>query len=271
MKCLLIMLLSFLLIYPIFSAENVVSPEELQKWEDCEKVTNHLTQNFIKKMYSQKSLVAIGTGGGSSYLENGLRMLSVEFEIYQKSDIQQARMLLIECVEAYLEQINKTIEFKQYASSFPFDFKNISIGIYFTDKKSRKLETPPSLAVASADEGKLRYSIDPDPKGPLKTIRKETYQEAYSLARLRNYTEPDSKNAFGSVQHYMSSHHDFLMTYHKLCNQEEYQSAIQSGLLQKISAHPNASRINDHGFLSPTFERPIQGLLSEFIKYYECR
>ena len=79
------------------------------------------------------------------------------------------------------------------------------------------------------------------------------------------------RGLFGSVQSYMSSNHDFLMTYHKYCNKQEYRHALDTGLLQTVPAHPDASTINDHGILSPTFRKPIQDLLRPFVNSYDCR
>ena len=80
-----------------------------------------------------------------------------------------------------------------------------------------------------------------------------------------------SRGLFGSVQSYMSSNHDFLMTYHRYCNKEEYQRALDTGLLQIVPADPEASKINDHGILSPTFRNPIQTVLRSFINSCDCR
>ena len=79
------------------------------------------------------------------------------------------------------------------------------------------------------------------------------------------------RGMFGSEKNYMSSNHDFLMTYHKLMNKEEYARARLTGLLQEIPAHPKASKINDHGILSPTFKIPIRKILEPFANNYDCR
>ena len=79
------------------------------------------------------------------------------------------------------------------------------------------------------------------------------------------------EDIFGSARNYMSTNHDFLMTYHRYCNRDEYNQALHTGLLQKVWAHPDASRLNDHGFLSPTFQIPIKLSLKPFANQYDCR
>ena len=79
------------------------------------------------------------------------------------------------------------------------------------------------------------------------------------------------KKIFGHTQNYKSSNHDFLMTYHKYTNGKEYDEALRTGLLQQVPAHPNASKINDHGFMSPTFRRPLINILEPFTNQYDCR
>ena len=164
-------------------AEMQIHPQiDLQRSEDSHRVSSHLTKVFSQKMYKDKALVTVGSGGGAAKGSGkGLRMLAVDFESTQALDIQQGRRLLIECVEAYLKVINASTDFRKYAENFPFNFKNISISIGFTDRNENEFLEPPFLAIATADEGQMHYYLHQNEK--LQLVCKETYEEAVLLSK----------------------------------------------------------------------------------------
>ena len=169
----------FFLFCAFLNVQAQTTSKELIEMETADRVANHITKIFSKKMYAEKGLVTIGVGGGAvKGSGKGLRMLSVTMECYQMCNIQQARKLLLECVNEYVAEINKHEEFKKYAHPFPFDFKNVSISILFTDKTTGMFYSPPRIATADALEGEFSYGTAPDPEGLLETVGEETYTEA---------------------------------------------------------------------------------------------
>ena len=166
------------------NVEAQITPEEFIEMEKADQVPSFITKIFSKKMYAEKGLVTIGTGGGAAKgSSKGLTTLSVTMHCYQKVNIQQARNLLLECVDEYVIEINKHKEFKQYAYSFPFDVKNIEISLLFVDKMKQDCYLPPYIATAHADERELSYCLSPDSDGPLQRVLTETYEEACALVR----------------------------------------------------------------------------------------
>ena len=156
----------FFLFCAFLNVQAQTTSKELIEMETADRVANHITKIFSKKMYAEKGLVTIGVGGGAvKGSGKGLR-------------IQQARKLLLECVNEYVAEINKHEEFKKYAHPFPFDFKNVSISILFTDKTTGMFYSPPRIATADALEGEFSYGTAPDPEGLLETVGEETYTEA---------------------------------------------------------------------------------------------
>jgi hypothetical protein len=154
---------------------------ERKKIDYCELLENRTTISFVEKMKRKKGLIGIGLGGGSAGPGKGARMLSVTFECYQKVNIAQARMLLLECVQEFLDEINSKQELESCLSVFPFTYKNISISLLFTDKKSNgDFFQPPLIAAAGADEGEMHYVIARDDS--LERVKEETYEEALRSA-----------------------------------------------------------------------------------------
>ena len=184
MKNILFKIISCSLLCAFLTTEAQISSQELIEMEKADQVADHITKIFSKKMYAEKGLVTIGIGGGPAKGSGkGLRMLSVTMQCYQKCDIQQARKLLLECVDEYMKEINKHEEFKKHAHVFPFGSKNVSISILFTDKATQEFCPPPNIAVADALEGEFSYGTCPDPEGLLQTVGEETYEEACLLLK----------------------------------------------------------------------------------------
>ena len=182
MKILLLKLSFLFCVCSVFSTEvGMTFSQELQKWEEADKVTDRPTKAFSTKMYLEKGLITVGSGGGVSDSGKGLRMLSVAFEAYQKFDVQQARNLLIECVEAYLIEINKTKELREYAQPFPFSFKNIEISVMFIDQKTQSFIKPPYLAVASVSEGQVYFCTYQNDL--LNRVAEESYEKTLSFLK----------------------------------------------------------------------------------------
>lgn len=177
MRILISVITSLLLVIFEYGCDekHKITPEE-EEWSRCDLIANRITYNFSIKMYETEGLINTGTGGGGP---GKLRMLSVSFDCYQKMDISQARKLLLECVDEFLAEINKTPEIAPYSREFPYTFKNVNIDILFIDKETRNFLSPPSIAAAGIKEGVLDYSIHQDER--LKFIKFETYEEALKI------------------------------------------------------------------------------------------
>ena len=132
-------------------------------------------------MHSKRGFTTIGTGGGMSFSGKGLEMLSITFECDQNVNIKQARELIVECIRAYLNDINETKELKNYLNPFPFTCKNVNITIHFVDRRTQAFKNPPVLAMVGSLGENLSYWTNPNPHSPLREIQEETYEEACAL------------------------------------------------------------------------------------------
>jgi hypothetical protein len=174
----------FIIISFIFFTSCTVKTDtrtpERKKTDYCELIENRATIAFVEKMKRKKGLIGIGIGGGSAGPGKGAKMLSVTFECYQKVDIAQARMLLLECVQEFLAEINSKQELESCLIVFPFTYKNINISILFINKSAESFFQPPSIAATSADEGQMDYFIARD--DVLTSTREEPYEESLRIA-----------------------------------------------------------------------------------------
>lgn len=165
---------------------KLVSPSDAGKTENADFCADYVTAQFERKMYKEKGLVTIGTGGGGSPYHKGLTRLSISFEDYKEVNVAEARRLVIECADRYLADINANEDLKKYLVPNPFTIKNVDIGVLFINKKTREFVSPPFVSTAKISKGELRYTIHDNEL--LKTIKRETYEDAVKILESSNST-----------------------------------------------------------------------------------
>ena len=142
-----------------------------------EKVADKITARTAKKLKQEKGLILIGTGGG---MMNDIKMMMMGFNYYKVIDMDEARKLLIYCVEEYLNAINSDEKVRPYLHNYPFTAENIEIKIFFYKPDGSNV-APNEISVATANEGRMAYSIDDPEKHTLKRIHRESYEEALKI------------------------------------------------------------------------------------------
>ena len=150
------------------------------------KLSHKITNRTAKKLKQEKGLILIGTGGG---MMNDIKMMMMGFNYYKVVDIDEARKLLIYCVEEYLNAINGDEKVRPYLHNYPFTAKNIQIDIYFKNPDGSKVAQG-QINIAGADEGKMIYYIDSPEKYLLKRVREETYEEALKIVSSQKAGNP---------------------------------------------------------------------------------
>ena len=76
--------------------------------------------------------------------------------------MDQARELLVDCVELFLAEINSNEKMRPYLFNQPFSVEDIGITIFIHDEKGKKLFDP-YISVVSLDWGKVSFRTnDPD-------------------------------------------------------------------------------------------------------------
>ena len=104
-------------------------------------------------------------------------MLRLVFQYRHIVDIDQARELLIACVDTFTSAINADIRIHPYLANYPFKPKNIDIMIVLRNPDGSR-GPPGTFILIHAAEGKFQYNIDDPETTRMKTIYEETYEEA---------------------------------------------------------------------------------------------
>lgn len=149
---------------------------------DYEKDADAVTARVAKKIHQETGLKLMGIGGG---MIQQINRMGMSFARYGDLSMEEARELLVYCVEEYLDAINADEKIRPYLCCYPFSPNNIEINIFIYGEDRR---APPIgfLTVVAEIYGRMTYKIhQPDPV-IMKTIHEEPYNEAKKLVEQQD-------------------------------------------------------------------------------------
>ena len=183
------------MLYAVVAATILLGLAFTVKWDKSDqneevpiyiKYADSITNPYIKDMCKQHNLSYFGGGGGFLYnVEN----INIKFISKKQVDIEQARNFLITCSEELLERINTSDKIRPYLDHYPFTKKGIQLDICYFDQKGT-WNNPRFIAQATASNGYVYYAVFDHKKRELKTIYKESYQDALKIAQSHNGNLP---------------------------------------------------------------------------------
>ena len=149
---------------------------------DYEKDVDAVTDQVAKKIYQETGLKLMGTGGG---LIDQINRLGMSFARYGDLSMEEARELLVYCVEEYLDAINADEKIRPHLCCYPFSPNNIQIAIFIYGEDRRR---PPIgfLTVVAEIYGRMTYKIQQPGLPSMKTIHEEPYNEAKRLVEQQD-------------------------------------------------------------------------------------
>ena len=160
----------------MFSCSSFNPPES-----NYGKIANAITAKTAKQLEEENGLILVGTGG---QMMNDIQMMMMGFYFYHVVDVNDARQLLVNSVEAYLSAINANEDVRPYLHEYPFTASNVEIVIYF--RNPDRSDVPQGkIRIAAAKRGKLVYYIDYPEKHTIKSIYEESYEDALKAANAK--------------------------------------------------------------------------------------
>jgi len=109
---------------------------------------------YAKKAYEEKGIVLEGSGGA---MMNDIKTFTLSFNCYDYLTLEQTRVLVVQVMNEFLEQVNENEEIRPFLHTYPLTLKNISLMIGFRNHHD---QPPPReyIALAYTHEGKIFYS-----------------------------------------------------------------------------------------------------------------
>lgn len=134
----------------------------------------------------------IGKGGGAK--EKKLWLISMSFNRYDSYlSEEEARNLIIKCVDDCLQSINQDNELREFLYVYPFSPKNLNISIY-NYKKDRGDIFYPNIFSFGCDEGEVHFfTQEEENEFAYKTKKYETFEEAVKILKKEKEHLPNTE------------------------------------------------------------------------------
>ena len=124
------------------------------------------TINSITKKHNLKPC-GIGMNGKFEYVE-------ISFQTTEILNKQNARILLIDCVEEFLKHINSNEKIKPFLKSQPFTGENVGIVFYISDEKNNDIFHPEITVARWSSNGVSFKTVDKENIYQFKEVYQET-------------------------------------------------------------------------------------------------
>lgn len=144
--------------------------------EEVGRFKRKINQSFMQNY----GLSCNGSGGGFVDQINKLDMTYIKNGVYS---IEEARYLIVRCMEEMYDSINNDENILPYLKTHPFERNCLVISILFKDGyiENRKPNYPIALAHVLICKDKIFYGIDEEDSGSFPTVYEEPYSEAYKI------------------------------------------------------------------------------------------
>ncbi len=146
---------------------------------ESDRLVEHIISECVNKLSRKHHLFPIMTTGS---LPGGIvKEIGAGFEVRKILTKDQAREIIVSCVEEFLNAVNTNEELKPYLKEYPFEPKNIYVMLCIYDKKTKPVYHP-FIGTASSLKGNIYYRTDdPDKKNQYKAEYEESFEEALRL------------------------------------------------------------------------------------------
>ena len=176
------MLRFFLLFVLISSCSSSVSEKKSANYvqrdfaKSASKKVNRLFSTIgrdLSKKYALKY-----TGNGVSMFEGPVKKLSIEFELHKRLAKSEARYLLFQLANDFLNAINNDNSLQQFLVNKPFNIKNIQIVIFLFDENGKEILEPDFCVATLVNESILYNYAQNVLPSPYSRSETEDYEEA---------------------------------------------------------------------------------------------
>jgi len=183
---LIILLSGCFIIHPILNGSS-----NREQIPESDKIALNIIDQTINILSPKYDMDPIGFGMNGKF-----EHLSIEFQIFRPLKKDEARVMLMDCVEVFLNNINSNEAIRPHLKDYPFTYKNVGIVFYIRDKNHEKFFHP-NISVARYSTGRVFFRTnDLEKKYQYKETYEETHEEALELVKKQRIEglSPVSKN-----------------------------------------------------------------------------
>jgi len=163
--------------------EGQAFEEGLEQLSQVDQLTLSIQYKIAHKFVKKYDMKVIGDSAAMP--EGIINNLGLLFQVFQVQTREQAREILVDCVQEFLSEINSNKEIRPHLKVYPFTAKNITIDLYSRSIDDIEDLFDPDIMIASARFGKIWYKIeDENQKSSLKSEYEEAFDEAVKLVNI---------------------------------------------------------------------------------------
>jgi len=183
---LIILLSGSLIVHPFLNGSS-----HREQIPEPDKTALNIIDQTINILSPKYDMHPIGFGMNGKF-----EHLSIEFQIFRPLKKDEARAMLFDCIEIFLNNINSNETIRPHLKDYPFTYKNVGIVFYIADKNHEDLFHP-NISVAACTSFGISFDTkDPENIHRYKGRYKETHEEALELVKKQHIEglSPVSKN-----------------------------------------------------------------------------
>lgn len=170
--------LLFLVLFSSSFTTSMFSKSVNERIPKDDKIALAIIDETAATLKRRHKLHPCGFGMGGMEL---FKTLDIQFQVIGTLSREKARVILLDCVEEFLKNINSNEEIKPLLINYPFSHENVSLTLFIRDKNNNKLYHPNISVVSFRRRGLEFITNDPDNEYKYKEEYLETYQEACQL------------------------------------------------------------------------------------------
>lgn len=139
----------------------------------------HRVMNSFTKKMEREGFHLCSSGGA---MMDDIKQITLDYEICQNVNVDEARIIFIKYAESLLEQVNSDIKIRPYLHNYPFTSENILFGISFC-KPDGNFADPPYIAdvLLQNKNNRVFYSVHNKQTELLDDVYSESYEEALNI------------------------------------------------------------------------------------------
>ena len=142
------------------------------------KIADNIIKTTSDRLSKKYQMHLMGVKSGMMGCVNSM---GLHFQVNRKLNKDEARCMIVECVQSFLADINQNEAIRKHLQVTPFDAEHVEI-IFFLSAPDGNDFYHPDLSVITACDGKIKYSTyDPENKYKYKSREIESFEDAVKI------------------------------------------------------------------------------------------
>jgi len=177
-------ILTILIFFGLLLFSNIAFSHKIS---DPNQVAMKMIDETASFLGSKYDIISCGNGID---MDEQIEYLQISFHIFRKLPIDEARAMLFDCIDTFLEKINSDESIKPHLQDHPFTLKNVGIVFYISEKEYKDVLHPNICVARCSTSGVFFCTQDPENSYRYKDRIKETHEEALALVKKYRAEHP---------------------------------------------------------------------------------